>query len=135
VKFSFALVKCGRCGKSYSNPLTHVCVSRARRRGRTRIAPKASVSVKCGTCGKPYANPLTHVCSVKGSFRRRAAASRRGQRKAARPPKAPRVKVYGQPAPAKAAAHPYAACRDDDCDRRPCVAYKDGFADGQATAS
>lgn len=131
MKFSFALVKCGRCGKSYSNPLTHICtVSANRRRGRTRIRPKASVSVKCGTCGKPYANPLTHVCSVKGSFRRRSTAARRSQRAAA--PKPPRVKVYGQ-APAK--AHPYAACRDDDCERQACVAYKDGFADGLESAS
>lgn len=132
MKFSFSLVKCGRCGKSYSNPLTHVCVTSRTRRGRTRIKPKASVSVKCNTCGKPYANPLTHVCSVKGSFRTRAAAARRSQRTAA--PKPRRVKVYGQ-APAKAPAHPYAACRDDDCDRRACVAYKDGFADGLESAS
>ncbi|MGH3099276.1 MAG: hypothetical protein ACRDMV_25125 [Streptosporangiales bacterium] len=26
--------------------------------------------------------------------------------------------------------HDYATCRDDDCDRYGCVAYKTGYADG-----
>lgn len=25
IKIQVALVKCGRCGKRYNNPLTHVC--------------------------------------------------------------------------------------------------------------
>src|SRR6266516_4641915 len=73
-KISVGLARCGRCGKRYSNPLTHVCVVRMDRKTKPKrsLKPKASVAlVTCGTCGKPYANPLTHVCQVRTDFKRR----------------------------------------------------------------
>jgi len=123
---------CGRCGGKLGNPLTHVCVTRMdrppRRRKRTKIRPKVSVAVKCGTCGRPYANPLTHVCTVKASPRRKLATAARPAKPGPRRPR--RVTVArpgGQP------QHPApAACRDGDCQRRTCTAYRDGYADGLA---
>jgi hypothetical protein len=35
-KVKVSLVKCGRCGRSYNNPLTHVCVVRMDRRKAAR---------------------------------------------------------------------------------------------------
>jgi len=31
--------------------------------------------------------------------------------------------------------HYYRTCRDADCQRLPCVAYKEGYADGYADAT
>jgi hypothetical protein len=134
MKLRLSMGTCGRCGKEIGNPLRHVCVTRAhrpKRRGRTRIRPKASASAKCGTCGKPYANPLTHVCTVKTDFRRRAAAGKRTA-KPGRRRKPPRVAVV-RPDGSQEHLVP-AACRDEDCTRKTCQAYKDGFAAGVAAA-
>ena len=121
---------CGRCGGRLGNPLTHVCVTRAgrpRRRTKTRIRPKVSVAVKCKTCGKPYANPITHVCTVKASPRRKLAAARTVRPAQRKPRRVTVTRPGGQP------QHPApAACRDEDCQRRTCTAYRDGFADGLA---
>lgn len=80
---SATLFRCGRCGRRYANPLTHVCVTRMDRKrpaGKTRLSPQASR--RCGTCGQPYANPLTHVCTVKTDYRKRQAAAARQQKQA-----------------------------------------------------
>ncbi|MQA87260.1 MAG: hypothetical protein GEV03_22185 [Streptosporangiales bacterium] len=74
--------RCGRCGKRYANPLTHVCVvrmDRKRRPGKTRVKPK--VTLTCGTCGKPYTNPLTHRCTVRTDYKKRRAAQRHAERR------------------------------------------------------
>jgi hypothetical protein len=114
MKISIRLVTCGRCGKPKGNPLTHVCVTRLDRRPRTvrtRLRPKLSVTTRCPKCRRSYTNPLTHVCTVKTDFRRRLAASRK------------------KPA-ARKAAHRYESCRDRDCERLACVAYRDGYEEG-----
>jgi hypothetical protein len=130
VKFSFQLVKCGRCGKPRG--LTHTCHSQRRAPARAKLAPKARVTSKCGTCGKAVTNPLTHTCAVKTDFRKRAAAAKRGRPKA-RAGKPRRVTV-ARPAAPKKATHSYSACRDEACGRQACTAYRDGFGDGVASA-
>jgi hypothetical protein len=78
------VMRCGRCGQRYSNPLTHTCTVRLgskRDSAGSRLSPKASASVTCSRCGKPYANALTHVCAPKSDFKKRAAAA--GRRKKA----------------------------------------------------
>ena len=66
---------CGRCGGKLGNPLRHVCVnSSGRRRRKTKIRPRVSVTRKCGTCGKQVSNPLTHTCTVRTDFRRKLAS-------------------------------------------------------------
>jgi len=77
------LFRCGTCGKRYTNPATHTCVTRIDRKRphrRTRVTPQASIT--CGTCGQPYANPLTHVCTVTTDYRQQQAAAARQQKQA-----------------------------------------------------
>jgi hypothetical protein len=113
VKLNVSLIKCGRCGKRYSNPLTHVCVTRMDRKPsarKTKVGPK--LVVKC-SCGAPLGNPLTHRCVTRTDFKKRAAEK-----------PAPRPKPSGN-------AHEYAACEDDDCPRFQCRVYKEGRSDGR----
>ncbi len=122
VRINVSLIKCGQCGKRYSNPLTHVCVtSRARRPHPVQIKPR--VSYDCPKCGKPVTNPLTHVCVIRTDFRQRLAAERK--RKAAER----RAKARAGRA---AEQHDYHSCRDPDCRRRMCVAFREGFEEGVA---
>jgi hypothetical protein len=121
------LIRCGRCGRRYTNPLAHVCAGRGK--GRTRVRPAASASVKCPRCGKAYANPLTHVCASKpGDFRRRAAAAekRRKAEAAARR----KAEAAARRKARRGQQHDYATCRDKDCQRVACDAYKAGYDDG-----
>ena len=113
-----ALIKCGTCGKRYSNPLAHVCVTSRSRSGRTRLAPKASIAIKCQRCGKDYANPLTHVCKVPSDFRKRKREHARQQ--AAEKRRAQRDQ------------HDYATCDDEHCERFPCRVYREGYEQGYA---
>lgn len=112
LKLQGALFHCGRCRKSYSNPFGHVCITRLDRKardGRTTLAPKVTASLgTCGGCGRPLGNPLTHSCTVKTDYRkRRRAAAKAGK--------------VGKP------QHPEpGACRDGDCQRTGCRAYREG---------
>jgi hypothetical protein len=121
LRIAASLLKCGQCGKRYSNPLTHVCHNPRGRGPRLQIRPR--VAADCPRCKKPVANPLTHVCSVRTDFRRRLAedkkrraAERRRKARAARP------------------QHDYHSCKDENCQRRTCAAYREGFEDGAQSA-
>jgi hypothetical protein len=137
LKFSGALFHCGRCRKSYSNPFGHVCVVR-NPRGRVRVKPRASASLAvCGKCGKPYSNPLGHVCIVKTDFRKRAA--RAGRRTAAeakrkKKPVVVRVKKKRAASGKPRQVHDYRKCRDADCTRVACIAYREGIERGAEMA-
>ena len=101
-------------------------------------------SVKCKACGKRYVNPLTHACAPKSDFKqRKAAAERQRKREAARARRkaaaerrkaaaaARRKKARARPsAPSSRAQHDYRTCRDGECARHACAAYRDGYADG-----
>lgn len=119
LRIAASLMKCGQCGKRYSNPLTHVCYNPRGHGPRLQVKPR--VSVDCPRCGKPVTNPLAHVCTVRTDFRKRLADQRKQQARARR-----------KKARATAAEHDYHACRDPDCHRRTCLAYREGFADGEA---
>lgn len=124
-----ALFRCGRCGKPYSNPLAHVCVTRiGRRQRRTTFRPR--VTRDCPKCKRPAPNPVTHVCKVRTDFRRKAAAAKKSRaadrrRQAASVAKVGRARVGGPGKP----KHDYRSCKDQDCPRVACVAYRDGLAD------
>lgn len=123
MKLRFSLGTCGRCRQPIGNPLTHVCVvrnDRAARRGPTRIRPAVAVDRKCPACGKKAPNPLRHTCVTK----RRAPKRNRIKRTVNKPRRVKVVRTGGPP------QHNYAACRDDSCKRRTCIAYREGFADG-----
>lgn len=112
-----SLIKCGGCGKRYSNPLAHTCVPRAgRKRRRTRLTVKVAPSMRCGSCGKQVASLFTHTCKKKSDFKARkkaavrlAAAERRDANR-----------------------HDYAGCEDPFCGRYPCTVYREGFEAGQS---
>jgi hypothetical protein len=116
LKVRGALFYCGRCRKRYSNPFGHECIApMGRRPGKTRLMPSASVT--CPACHKPYGNPFTHTCTARTDFRRRT------------------TKAKKEAAAAKRKARPEhprpSACRDRDCKRAACAAYREGFGDGQ----
>lgn len=82
-----------------------------RRRVKTYgFLPKPKVSFgRCGTCGKEIKNPLTHACAVKTDFKRRKKAAQKQGRKQGR------------------RGHNYRTCRDEDCGRPACEAYREGY--------
>ncbi len=82
--------------------------------------PEVTVTlVRCGKCGQPYNNSFTHTCKVKTDFKARKKRHEAEIRKAA--------------AAARRAAkprHSYSACRDKNCPRAACVAYREGREEG-----
>jgi hypothetical protein len=126
-------VYCGRCGKPRG--LVHTCIVR-RAHGRTKIkSPDVSVFT-CGRCGQSYTNPLTHDCPSKpGDFKRRKAAAERADRKRKadqlrqrRREESARRRAQG--APQRSTQHRYDICRDPDCQRALCRAYREGVERG-----
>lgn len=116
LKLQGALFHCGRCRKRYSNPFGHTCVAPVGRQGKTRFMPSASAT--CPRCHKPYGNPLTHTCTVRTDFKRRTAKAKKDAAAAKRKarPEHPRP----------------SACRDPDCKRTGCAAWREGHEDGFA---
>jgi hypothetical protein len=99
------VARCGRCGKPRG--LTHTCVTLAtstRKPGRTRLAPRATVT--CRTCGKPRG--LAHTCTVRTDYGQRKAAEARRQaadrKRATRQQAAAKRKAAAQARRQKAAA-------------------------------
>lgn len=125
-----ALVKCGRCGKRYSNPFTHHCISSKKlNAGHTKVKPTLGVELKkCGKCGKTYNNPLTHTCRTKTDFKKRKAQQGRDQnRKTQFRENKPQ---HGAALPQVKPSHDYKTCRDRDCSKYQCRAYRDGIEEG-----
>jgi hypothetical protein len=110
-------VVCSRCGKPRG--LTHTCFSNSRRTA--TIKPSISFG-KCPTCRKPIGNPLTHVCAPKSDFKARKKRAAK-QQKARDREKARKKRLAEQ--------HPYESCRDDQCKRPMCVAYRTGWHEGE----
>lgn len=116
-------ITCGRCGKPRG--LRHVCVSSRNR----KAAVKASWSFgQCPKCRKRVTNPLTHTCRPKTDYKRRRAAASKQEAKDKRAQAASVAKVgrSRQRGPAKP-KHDYTTCRDDDCQRTGCVAFRTGY--------
>jgi hypothetical protein len=130
-RMKVSLAKCGRCGKPYSNPVTHVCVTRiGQRQRRTQIRPR--VARDCPKCGNPAGNPLTHVCRTRTDFRSRLRAEKKRQaaEKRARARKGAAAKrAQSRPQQPK---HDYRACQDEACERRSCAVFREGFESGVA---
>ena len=112
-------VTCGRCGKPRTG-IRHDCVSSSNRK--TTLKPSVNFG-KCPTCKKTITNPLTHVCVVKGGFKRAKSKAAKREKERARE-KARKKRQAGQ--------HPFESCRDDQCKRPQCVAYRTGWHQGEA---
>jgi hypothetical protein len=104
-----ASVKCGTCGKRYTNPLTHTCAPKSDFRGRKRDA------------GRQRKREAARARRKAAADRRRAAAAER-RRKA-------KVKRSGPRRSSGRPAHDYHACSDGDCTRTACKAYVEGIGD------
>lgn len=96
-------VKCGTCGKRYTNPLTHTCTVKTDFRKRKAAAGRQAKRERA-------------------KARRKAAADRRKAAAAAR-----RQKARSTPAPKRAPQHDYRTCDDGDCRRAACAAFKEGI--------
>ena len=114
------VITCGRCGQPREG-LRHVCVSNSKRRA--TLKPAVDLGT-CGTCKKPLGNPLTHVCAPRSDFRARKARAAKRERDRER--EKARKKRQGE-------KHDYQACRDPDCPRPLCKAFKGGWKLGYDT--
>lgn len=139
MKARLTLATCGTCGKSRG--IRHECVTRAtsrRRKRRTRIKPK--VTVTCGKCGRRRG--VRHTCTIRTDFKKRLrrkareekTAERRQRRKQATArrraaAKARKAKAKTRPPRPRPPAHDWQTCRDADCEKYACVAYKQGIYD------
>ena len=114
-------------------------IKRKAKRTAKRAASKATV--KCRTCGKRYSNPLTHTCTVRTDYKRRHAAEQRrqkreaakarrkaaaGRRKAAAADRRQKARGGAGPRPSQP-KHDYRLCRDEECTRHACVAFREGI--------
>lgn len=114
---------CGRYGQP-RELIGHVCVIRSGRAARRAPTPTLKLDFgKCETCKKTIGNPLTDVCAPRSDFKKRKAAAAKREREAAKA-------RAGKRQPDK---HDYLACKDDDCPRPLCVAYKTGWREGYKT--
>ena len=115
------VVTCGRCGKPRTG-LRHDCITSSGRASGRRATLKPSISFgKCPTCKKRLGNPLTHVCAPKSDFKARK--SKAAKREKAREREKARKKRQAE-------QHPYESCRDNECKRPLCVAYRTGWHEG-----
>lgn len=109
---------CGRCGKPRG--LRHVCVSNSRRKATIRTQLSWG---KCPRCRKPYGNPLTHECAPKSDFKQRRAAYEKRQREAAKA----KARAEREAARKQQPKHDYTFCRDKECPKPLCKAFKTGY--------
>jgi hypothetical protein len=100
-------VKCGTCGKRYTNPITHVCTVKTDFRQRRAAGQRRQKREAAKARRKAAADR-----------RKAAAADRRSKSRAAPAPR---------PAQQK---HDYRRCQDSDCTRHACVAFREGFETG-----
>ena len=142
------VLRCGACGKPRGLG-THLCNPGRRKRRRTTL--QNPVTWQCPSCHK--SRGLIHTCAPKSDFkkrkraaaRKRATDERRRRRKAVRERQAARRRqaAAGRRARERARrptktrtprprppAHDYHVCRDEDCGKYGCTAFRDGVATG-----
>jgi hypothetical protein len=91
-------------------------VARSGRAARRAATPKLRLDFgKCDTCKKTIGNPLTHTCTPKSDFKSRKRTAEQ------------QAKAKGKRQPDR---HDYQDCKDDNCKRSACVAYKTGYRRG-----
>jgi hypothetical protein len=124
---------CGSCGKGYSNPLGHSCSGGGDMAKRRRAAERSAATAKRQADRKAQrARERERIAAVRqaerAKARERVAAARKSERakaKAKRP-------GSSRPRPQK---HDYRRCRDADCERVACEAWREGFDEGLASCT
>jgi hypothetical protein len=138
------LIRCGRCGKRYTNPFSHTCVvNNATRRRRTPTKVTNPVTWECRTCHKTR-GPI-HTCTIKTDFKKRrrkqaraeATAKRRARRRKAAGERKARERARkktprSMPGPGRRTgdSHEPGACGDQNCPKYGCRAFFEGFREG-----
>lgn len=117
-------VTCGTCGKRYSNPLTHVCAPKSDFKQRKAAAGRRPKAEAARQRKREAAARKREAAKA----RRKAAAERRKAAAAERRKKAAAKRSAPARRPARP-AHDYRLCRDPECPRHACKAYRDGITD------
>ena len=128
------VTRCPSCGKE-GNPLTHTCSNRGDFGQRQRAAKrKTAAAQRKAKRAEQRQRVNERIAAARRAERHRAnqrvlrererAAERLKRAKAARPPS----RKPGRP------RHDYRNCRDHDCQRIACEAYREGVADGMDAA-
>jgi hypothetical protein len=133
------LFQCGSCGKQYSNPLGHTCgnagdfgkrrrakqrAERAEARKAKRAGQRKRVNERIATARKKERERADQRVSAARRRERARAAERVAKAKAARK----LARRPGRP------SHDYRKCRDHDCERAACEAYREGVNNGMDAA-
>ncbi len=131
---------CSRCGKQYGgrngNPLTHVCRPRAgdfrKRKTAYRRKVQAAARVKARTAGRDKQSAKIAAVRERERQRSRAQIARLKASYELRltAAKAKAGQQHKSPARPRRPPHEYQSCRDKDCQRPVCVAFKEGYRDG-----
>jgi hypothetical protein len=121
-----ALFHCGRCGKSYSNPFGHVCTSSGdfKRRGAAHKKSTAAAAVR-----EKKSAARAKETAARQARRQREDEGRRARRAKELAAARARKEKTAASRPARP-EHRYEACREEDCERIPCAAYREGREDG-----
>jgi hypothetical protein len=134
IKLQAVLGGCARCGKQYGgtngNPLTHVCNPRAgdfakRKNAEARKAARAKRQAPVTAArARERERSKAQLERLKARHKLRLAEVRA---KAKAPHKNPPASKPPRP---RKPAHDYQACIDKDCQRPVCIAFKEGYLEG-----
>lgn len=133
------LFHCGTCGKQYNSPFGHTCKGSSDFKRRKRAAERSTAAAAAKQRRAQERERVNaRVAAAREAERDRA----RGKVTAAR--RAERAKADARVARAKAAkaakrppvrpSHDYRNCRDHDCERAACEAWREAYAEGVADA-
>jgi hypothetical protein len=140
IKLEPVLGGCARCGKQYGgrngNPLTHVCRPRDGdfRSRRTAHRRKTAAAARARTRAAERDKQRAKITQVRERERQRSKAqierlkARYELRLAAA--KARASQPYKNPPRPRRPPHDYQSCASKDCQRPVCVAYKQGYLEG-----
>jgi hypothetical protein len=134
IKLVPVLGGCSRCGKQYGgkngNPLTHVCRPRQGefRRRKNAEASKAKRDKErakvTAARNRERHRSKAQIARLKASYEARLAAARAKAKTPVKSRPAPKSTKPRKP------AHEYQSCMDKDCQRPVCIAFKEGYRDG-----
>lgn len=131
---------CSRCGKQYGgsngSPFTHVCNPRKgdfrQRKAAQRRKIRAAATAKQRAAEREKQREKIAQVRERERARSRAQIARLKASHAAKlaDARAKAKQPYSRPSKPRKPPHDYHSCRDDDCQRPICVAFKDGYRDG-----
>jgi hypothetical protein len=125
-------LRCGSCGKRYQNPLTHVCASpKADFRKRQTAHAKRQAAADRKARRAAVRKRETEARRARRKREEDARRARRGKERAAVRARTAKAAPASRP---RRPAHPYRTCRDGDCQRPACLAYREGIETGASMA-